>query len=538
MRFPKIISATLLLALLVTGCRPRQEPSSELWLRWQFAGTATLAGQTNAPTWRELAALPASVQLREALTKRALATLLPALQPATNPPPDCADLLRPLLDLAALREHVFEIHGHDGAPATWLLAVHIEKEQNESVLQDRSHLKDEARVWEKNFRELVQRLHLPAPKKFNIRYGGGWYVTKPDKSFVDFLEIGKWVIVGTGTNRAPMLAAFERIEKTGRPAPELASNAWLRVEAAPAALAPWLPIPRNVGWQLLDVTATARGENLVLNGRLTLAADFTAALPAWRVPTNLVHDPLISFTALRGFGGWLGAQPEFKKLGLATAPEQAFVWAQTQIPFLTHWAAPVADASNALEKISANLPAVLDTNVLAAVRPQLAWSSNHTDLFWRGLPILVPHLTATTNAGGEFLHGGLFPSGPSTSPAPPELLAQLARPSLVYYDWEITEGRLGQWRQLMQFWQMVNLAPLRSPPLAQQQWLDALAPKLGNTITEISLTGPRELTFTRKSHAGLTGFELVQLARALDEFLAAGQPPLPRGPAFPIPAAP
>ena len=65
-----------------------------------------------------------------------------------------------------------------------------------------------------------------------------------------------------------------------------------------------------------------------------------------------------------------------------------------------------------------------------------------------------------------------------------------------------------------------------------------IALHLGNTVTDMTQTGPSELTLVRKSHAGFTGFELLALARALDEFIlgsAAKPHPLPAGKPRPTP---
>ena len=53
--------------------------------------------------------------------------------------------------------------------------------------------------------------------------------------------------------------------------------------------------------------------------------------------------------------------------------------------------------------------------------------------------------------------------------------------------------------------------------ILDQRWQCLAAPLLGNTVTEITLTGPREITLVRKSHLGFTGFELVMLTRWLND---------------------
>ncbi len=48
------------------------------------------------------------------------------------------------------------------------------------------------------------------------------------------------------------------------------------------------------------------------------------------------------------------------------------------------------------------------------------------------------------------------------------------------------------------------------------RWLTNSAPKLGNTITEVTAVSPTELRAVRRSDLGLTAVELALLARWLD----------------------
>ncbi|HEY6170148.1 MAG TPA: hypothetical protein VI454_19095, partial [Verrucomicrobiae bacterium] len=174
------------------------------------------------------------------------------------------------------------------------------------------------------------------------------------------------------------------------------------------------------------------------------------------------------------------------------------------------------------------LPAALGTNMQSSALGQIRWATNHSDLIWAGLPIVVPFLRAASAPdGSELLFGGLFPPRNTGQPLPTELLDRLARTNLVYYDWEITEARLQQWRQLWQLWALVTFMPALEKPIAEVRWLDAVGPQLGNAVTEISQRGPRELTFVRKSHLGFTAIELIVLSRQLDEFISGPPPPQP-----------
>ena len=100
--------------------------------------------------------------------------------------------------------------------------------------------------------------------------------------------------------------------------------------------------------------------------------------------------------------------------------------------------------------------------------------------------------------------------------APAELFEQvLNRTNLLYYDWELTQERLAHGRQLFQLLDIIHYRRIQSTNVLSQRWLLDLRPLMGNTITEVTLTSPKELSFVRKSNFGFTGFELALLARWL-----------------------
>lgn len=529
MRFPWHGIAALLAALAVligSGCAPKApaEPPSELWLRVHAAGGRALAADTNAAVLRQIAALPSTKELADALAPRLLGALVQHLARNTNAPsPVALGLLRPLLDEALTREFILECYGRTNETTAWLLAVALEG--------------DLARRWESNYTALTRELRLGETKKLGGRSFGGWNLRQTDGRVIDYLEIGKWVIVGFGTDREPMAGVLRRLNERGHAAPPL-NGAWLRVEGDLNRFAERLPFGRAFHWPHIALEATGRATNVVLQGKLTLPGPWTAPLPEWNPPTTLMRDPIISFAAARGVHGVLGRLPFYQRLALTNPPNQLFFWAQAQIPFQSHVAAPSTSAGETLHEIERRLPLAMGTNMQSLAFGQFRWATNRVDLIWAGLPVVVPYLRAAKLPEGEFLFGGLFPPRESRDPLPAELLAQLNRPNLVYYDWEITEERLRQWRQLSQITRMVKLQPPPLKSVAHAQWAEAIAPLLGNTVTEFTRTGPREVSFIRKGHLGLTGVEIVRLAGALDDYLWPGpQTPGPR-PGLPVPPAP
>jgi hypothetical protein len=96
------------------------------------------------------------------------------------------------------------------------------------------------------------------------------------------------------------------------------------------------------------------------------------------------------------------------------------------------------------------------------------------------------------------------------------LFAQLMRPNLVYYDWEITQAKLGQWIYLGQTARLAFVLPQMPPDCAAFGFLLAVAPKLGNAGTEVTQDGPARLSVVRNSHLGFTAAELHWLADWLE----------------------
>src|SRR5207247_112368 len=129
----------------------------------------------------------------------------------------------------------------------------------------------------------------------------------------------------------------------------------------------------------------------------------------------------------------------------------------------------------------------------------------------------VPVIRAEADGPDQYLFGAVFPRQALHSPVPEELLAQVrGRTNLIYYDWELTAERVIHGKQ---FYQLANIIDSRHPVATNAvsaRWLDAVGPKLGNSITEITQTSPQELSLVRKSHLGFTGFELATFSAWLD----------------------
>ena len=467
------VAFSTLLAALVVACQPRSNSAAEpeaadLLVRWHFAGTERLAGETNGAALRAVLAEPAT----RALIAHTLERLGEA--PVTKP-------LAPLFNDLLRAESFVQARGAPGRPE-WTLAVRLPPERVAVWLGTWTNT---ARTWERSGARVAQA--------------------------------GEWVVAGVGDEP---LAGFEavrqRLHKTGRPAAHQEPGAWLDVEADLARLAPGLGLPTNVTWPRAHLALAGQGESLRTVGRFTYPRPLELPLEPWRIPTNTIQDPLISFTALQGVRPWLAEHALVRELDLP-APNQIYGWARTLAPYLTQFAWE-------LPEVAARLPA-LQTKLPAALRARLPWLDfgevqmvpSLTRLVWTGFPMLVPFLGPAPDPG--FATAGIFPVSGGEKPAPAELFAQLhGRTNLVLYHWEITQPRLADWQELRLLYDMVagHAPPPTNTPAVR--WLQDtnVTRHLGNAVTEITRTGPRELTLVRRSAIGLTAFEIHWVTRWLD----------------------
>lgn len=492
-------------------------------LRVHFAGASALANNTNAAKLREVLSLPATAAFRElALQNIARATgKLTALGPATN---DTAARLVPTLlnDLINFESYAeWQSVTTNGVPL-WTLAVKP----------------DDARAvaWQSSLAALINAWQLAPVAMQAEGFTGIAAVNETAGAFISFARARDWLVLATGqvgvTNGHPLL---RQIRETGRPAP--AAGDWLKIEANLPRLAKQFSWPANVAWPQATAVVNGKGENVRTTARFEFPEPIYWRLQPWQVPKRAIQDPaddpMICFAALRGFGDWLGRQALARRLGLEPAPDQLFVWAHSVIPYQTYFALPAKDAAQQIEPLAGRLDGLLNAELKTNGIGKVSFLANRSEAVWVGLPLLAPFLRAGAGAGGDFFlagtMAGIVPPAVNTNPPPADLLAQLNRTNLLYYDWEITEPRLEQWRQL---WQLLGLAvPDLGGNLAPValDWLKAAGPKLGNTITEATVASPTQLDVVRTSHSGFTALELLALTRWLGS---------PQFPAFAAPAAP
>jgi len=494
-KFLTFLFGTAMMAAVGTQASP---PAADLIARVHFAGAEQISADTNAVAFTNLWCSPEAQALREQtlnkLSRAPFNWLKSKISPGAG---DGAAQLRPLLDDWLSAEWFLQVGDATNGSPEFALAIRLDAARMQ--------------LWQTNLGNVLEAwTAMSVEKKPN-----GWEFKKHHQpNLIRFVRAGDWAVFGWGQDKLPLNDELvRRILAEKRPAAAEKNN-WLTADLDWPRLARCFPMLKAVDLPETQCQAAGRDGNLHLDGKLIFPQPLAMTLEKWRMPTNTIHEPIISFTAVRGIAPWLEKQNWARPYEISPVPNQAFLWAMAQMPLQTFAAVPVPDGKAALGELGQKMSA--HTNWQGHFMMPVTMVMTNDEISWRGLPFIAPNLQALHEPAGDVLLAGVFPNSPRSKPLPPELLMQLGRTNLVYYDWEITAARLKLLPQLTQLALMVTHHQQLDMQSAAGKWLDHVGPTLSNTMTEVTQTAPNELSFTRKAPGGFTAIELTALANWLE----------------------
>jgi len=371
-------------------------------------------------------------------------------------------------------------------------------------------------LWVKSLRQLAKR-RGGEPLEQTVAGFTGWRVDFDNGHTLGFGYADGWLLFGSGQGTLNYLKkAAERIADTGRPFPadeEHDLSITLDARSLPGVIRDRLPNAPNT----IHITSRLKKDNFYSKVDVEFAEPLPAGVPDWEIPTRTITEPLASFTAARG-AGLLTARPILTLLGLHAANDQFFAWSQSRTKFQSFFSVKVDAPKEAIAGLAKRIGDFKKTGGKGAkFIGQVMHDAKKPALTWGNVPLFAPYVTVGNSDDKGYIVGGVFPPDPVKKPIPAELLAEFTgKENLVYYNWEITGQRLEKWNLLIQF---AAILSDRREQLVNDtkgiEFLTALRPKLGNTITDATIGGNR-LTITRKSQLGLTALELSLLSRWLD----------------------
>ncbi len=526
--------ALLLLAGLAGGCKkstpapPLLPPPVETVARVHWLGLKQLLAETNAAFLTNVTSLPESKQLAAQTLDRLALGLLATnnLPPTTNllsdtasaatnsraPLTGAAALLRPLLADLFQEESYLEVRQATNQPGDLVLAIRL----------------DDARggLWQTNLAAVLQsRTGLTPVLGQDSR---SWQLPIPRRpASITFGRLSGWTLIGVGRETNLLMAELAAvIQRDGQPFARQPKNFWCYADfdlrRVASALALDWPLPAG----LPKVTLTAIGDRG--NVRTVAALNFPQPLPfnvePWNIPTNLVHEPIVSFTAVQGLTTWLSALKSWQDLQIGPPPGQLFFWAQSGLPFMSFCAAALPNGSNCVTRLSDLLVNRANPWLTNNGLGKFEHATNFHGAIWSDLAIVTPFLKSTSQNGGDFAFAGMEADLLTNRTAPKALFHQVTSiTNLVAYDWELTGPRLEQWLYVGQLLRFALYKAQIPPKSVSFAWLSALETRLGNCGTAVARTGPAQLSLVRNSGIGLNSAELDLLADWLES------PRFPRG---------
>lgn len=517
--------AGITLAVL-TACSVKVASSSRragldpLILRAHFIGTEQLFASPDSVKLKEAWGRPSAGVLRNELLTRT--ALLPSFWLADALPKGAAvqtNLFRPLLEDVLANESYVDCT----STPEFLLAVKVNENR--------------ARLWQTNLWQALTNWKLGQPVAVKLAAASGFELkTTGLPGAFRCLRAGDWIVVSAGNQSTREAALLANIKSLGRPANR--TGAWLDGEANLARFDGWLPVLTNFeNLPIARFSLSNRADFVRTHATLTFPKPHGWKPEPWIIPSNQIHDPLVSFLAVRGVAPLFEAYKPLANLGYKPVPNQVFGWGYNALPFQFNYAAPSRNVREQLKPLAPRLAKLIHGPQLNDYTGNIAWDTNTQYVLWRGLPLAVPQLGTLRDSGREFLTLSCFPPLRPTNSAPAGLYQAFSgRNDLVAFDFEMTGSRLPHWRQYYQLTELTSRRPLTStntPALRWlvdlQQWLET-HPQSAEAVSELRSTSPNQMVFVRKSVTGLIASELVTFGRWIEStnFPAFGTfPPLP-----------
>lgn len=499
-----LVCLTAVAALALAGCnndltqaaRSRRGSSTdELILRARFSGSQELLRGADAAKLKGIWDLKSSAELRNVALDRF--SRLPHLWLSGALPkgsPDQATLFRPMLEDVLANESMVE----------WRTAP---------VFALAARLPDaRAQVWDRNLRQVLTGWTLGTPAAVNAGGRTGWEWTKAGAFSMRFTRAGEWTLLTVGNDVAKVETDLLARLKAPR------AGAWLEGDANLAHFKGRLPLFENFdNLPSAHFSLSNRADFVRTLIQLEFPKPHSWKPEPWQIPTNMLSDRIIDFTAVRGVSGVFESVPFFRNLGWTPMPSQVIGWGNRDVPFQFYYATPARSVTNRLPALAPKIRAEVHRTLGTNLQGTIAWQPTQQELMWSGLPIAVPSLFQARAGNTDYLTLGLFPLVKSKQAPPAELFQQFyGRSDVVLYDWESSQFRILNWRQMYQVMEIATHRPLTPTKSISQRWQADVGPLLGDCITELKAVSPTQMTLVRKSTTGLSSYELVTLSRWLE----------------------
>jgi hypothetical protein len=287
-------------------CRGADLPENVV-LQYHFLGATQLAGNTNAATATKALTRKSTLPFEDLVFNRLSASLAAALHFQTSS--TNVALLRPLLDDLVRAESLASMGGAPGKPFNYVVAVRLDPQR--------------AQVWQQNLNKASGGHGEP----LRADTFTGWQWNKGASDSFWTVSARDWMLVGRGGDLSSVRAAYlQQIQKTGRPAPALGAN-WFEAVVDWPRMASWFPVsscPLRLGRTQIGISAEKGGLHMI--SKVTYSQPIQWHSQPWRIPTNLVRQPLVSFATGQDVEPFFKSDDTLAQLCTNPLRDQFYFW--------------------------------------------------------------------------------------------------------------------------------------------------------------------------------------------------------------------
>jgi hypothetical protein len=238
------------------------------------------------------------------------------------------------------------------------------------------------------------------------------------------------------------------------------------------------------------------------------------------IPTNLVTEPTISFSLVREPGAWLDKASPLRRFLPNPLPDVAFFWGGQTSPYQLFFSLPFAGKDVFNNSYGPQLMKDLDPIIKFIDLGTISFDTNVPMIKAVTLPFADPKVSVKMDGTNSYLFAEAFLQAEVSPGLTPALVERVSgRTNLVVYDWEFTQLRMDTWLRLGGLAIFASHHQGHIASTSTLKWILAWQANTSmplNTSTEITQTGPRELTLKRSGPLAFTSIELFWLANWLE----------------------
>jgi len=515
----QIVRGCLLASLALTGiysCVAAESQETRLGY-WHYQGARQIRSLDGGQVFKSILESDSTAPVKDLiLTKLASAPdkLIFGLQ--AEAPDQRRELLTPLMEDLLEFQSYGEVHGLSSGVISFNVGIKLPEERRID--------------WNTKLRQFAGSYGWKIDPPLSEGMTSEWQSGSSDSGFlIRYAQVEDWTLLSVGADALTQLLEWDESVEDGEFPPVSSAEDWWTVNLGFQTLS-GLTGGAYAGQALESLTlgVSGDGDYLRTHGELHLAAPLDDGVEEWSIPVNLIVEPIVSFSAQRNLAPLVSQIPGMNELFPKETPSQAVAWSrgarqqgtkpgiEAAPVFLNFASWPVTEENLAVDGMRRNVARWLEESLLKSNRASLHDGAEPNSFHLTMVPaFILPFIQGVEYEGKPYHLAGLTHRLVNRkNPPPPSLFAQIENhPRLRYYHWEITGEKVYQYRGFLNMlgFMFDKGQLLQDSPLFG--WTKGMESKLGNSVTQILSKSAHTLELQRKSHFGLTGFEIALLAK-------------------------